>query len=70
MWTIRRFLFATNSQSIDTFKAMLPEAIEGGLTPVMLKEMVYQAVDYLGFGRVYPFLSGGDEHGEIRRPHL
>ena len=25
----------------------LPEALEGGLTPVMVKETVYQAVDHL-----------------------
>ena len=62
----------TGSQSIDAFKAMLPEAMEGGLTPVMLKEMVYQAVDYLGFGRDYPVLNpGNDNHGRSsgkRRP--
>ena len=52
----------TGSQSIDAFKAMLPEAMEGGLTPVMLKEMVYQAVDYLGFGRVYPFLNAVNDY--------
>lgn len=44
------------SQSIDCYKEMLPEALEHGLTPVMVKETVYQAVDYLGYGRVYPFL--------------
>ena len=69
----------TGSQSIDAFKAMLPEAMEGGLTPVMLKEMVYQAVDYLGFGRVSQRAgcgassgkSGNDNHGRSsgkRRP--
>ena len=44
-------------QGLDVYKDMLPEALEEGLTPVMVKEMVYQAVDYLGLGRVVPFLS-------------
>lgn len=37
---------------------LLSRALDSGLTPVMVKEMVYQAVDYLGFGRVLPFLEG------------
>lgn len=44
------------SQSLEEFKQMLPIALENALTPVMVKEIVYQAVDYLGYGRVYPFL--------------
>ena len=43
-------------QGLDLFRAMLPQALEEGLTPVMAKEVVYQAVDYLGLGRVLPFL--------------
>lgn len=49
------------SQSIDYYRELLPEALEHGLTPVMVKEMVYQAVDYLGYGRVYPFLGATNE---------
>lgn len=44
-------------QGLDVYKYILPKALDGGLTPVMVKEMVYQAVDYLGIGRVMPFLS-------------
>lgn len=44
-------------QGLEVYKDMLPKALESGLTPVMVKEMVYQAVDYLGIGRVMPFLS-------------
>lgn len=44
-------------QGLDVYKDMLPAALDGGLTPVMVKEMVYQAVDYLGIGRVMPFLT-------------
>lgn len=43
-------------QGVEVFRMLLPEALEQGLTPVMVKEVVYQAVDYLGFGRVLPFL--------------
>lgn len=35
---------------------MLPAALRMGVTPVEAKEIVYQAVDYLGIGRVFPFL--------------
>lgn len=45
------------SQGIDVYKDMLPRALDGGVAPVMVKEIVYQAVDYLGIGRVMPFLS-------------
>lgn len=43
-------------QGTDAFRVMLPAAMNLGLTPVEIKEIVYQAVDYLGIGRVYPFL--------------
>ena len=41
-------------QGLEVYKEKLPEALEQGVTPVMVKEMVYQAVDYLGLGRVMP----------------
>ena len=40
---------------------MLPVALETGVTPVQVKEVVYQAVAYLGFGRVLPFLKTTNE---------
>ena len=43
-------------QGIDEFRAMLPAALNFGVTPVEVKEIVYQAVAYLGIGRVFPFL--------------
>lgn len=49
------------SQSIDEFKAFLPAALNFGVTPVEAKEVVYQAVAYLGIGRVFPFLMGINE---------
>ena len=43
-------------QGTDMFRQELPCALDAGVTPVMAKEIVYQAVDYLGIGRVFPFL--------------
>jgi 4-carboxymuconolactone decarboxylase len=43
-------------QGIDEFRAMLPAALNFGVTPVEAKDIVYQAVAYLGIGRVFPFL--------------
>ena len=41
---------------VDAYTELLPKAIQAGVTPVMVKECVYQATDYLGYGRVLPFL--------------
>ena len=43
-------------QGVDEFEKLLPAALNFGLTPVEVKETVYQATAYLGIGRVYPFL--------------
>ncbi len=43
-------------QSSDMFRVALPAALHFGVTPVEVKEIVYQAAAYLGIGRVYPFL--------------
>ena len=48
-------------QGIDAFREELPDALNAGVTPVMVKEIVYQAVDYLGIGRVLPFLEAANE---------
>lgn len=53
-------------QGIDEFKAMLPAALNFGVTPVEAKEIVYQAVAYLGIGRVFPFLKATNEVLEAR----
>lgn len=41
----------------EAYKEILPKALENGITPVMVKEIVYQATDYLGYGRMLPFLN-------------
>lgn len=48
-------------QGVDEYITMLPLALESALNPVMVKEIVYQSVDYLGIGRVYPFLIATNE---------
>ena len=48
-------------QGLDIYKDMLDKALDSGLMPVMVKETVYQAVDYLGIGRVMPFLSATND---------
>lgn len=48
-------------QGIDGFRVMLPAAINFGVTPAEAKEVVYQAVAYLGIGRVLPFLNAANE---------
>ncbi len=48
-------------QGLEEFKLALPRALDAGLSPIMVKEIVYQAVDYLGMGRVRPFLDGTNE---------
>ena len=48
-------------QGVDDFRVMLPCALNMGVTPVEVKEIVYQAVAYLGMGRVFPFLKATNE---------
>ncbi len=51
----------TGVQGIDLFREMVPAALNAGVTPVEIREIVYQATAYLGFGRVYPFLKAVSE---------
>ena len=37
-------------QGIDEYRELLPEALDKGVTPVEVKEIVYQATAYLGMG--------------------
>lgn len=43
-------------QGTAMFQEMLPKALDAGLSPIAVKEMVYQSVDYVGMGRMWPFL--------------
>lgn len=42
-------------QGSSLFKTMTKAALRMGLSAIKIREIVYQAVDYLGYGRVYPF---------------
>lgn len=46
---------------VDAFQEMLPVALENSVTPIMVKETIYQAADYLGYGRMLPFLNAANE---------
>lgn len=43
-------------QGTEAYKEMLEKALDGGVDPVEVKEIVYQSADYLGMGRMWPFL--------------
>ena len=49
---------------IDAFKQKLPEILNAGVTPIELKEIIYQATDYLGYARMLPFLIAANEYFE------
>ena len=57
-------------QGLDDFELMVPIAFESGVGAVQVKEIVYQAVAYLGFGRVLPFLKKTNEILEAKNIHL
>ena len=44
----------------EMFRRVLPRALDGDLTPEEARETVYQAADYLGLGRMLPFLDALD----------
>ena len=48
-------------QGVDAYKEYLVKALKHGMSPVTVKEMVYQATDYLGYGRMLPFLQATNE---------
>ena len=39
----------------------MPAALNFGVTPIEIKEIVYQSAAYLGIGRVFPFLNAVNE---------
>lgn len=41
---------------VYAFREMLIKALDDGISPITVKEIVYQATDYLGYGRMLPFL--------------
>lgn len=53
-------------QGADVFRAVLPAALDFGVTPAEIKEMIYQAAAYLGMGRIFSFLNITNEVFEKR----
>jgi len=49
------------SQALGEYKAMLVGALNLGVTPVEIKEIVYQAVPYVGISKVYDFIHATNE---------
>lgn len=43
-------------QGREAYSEILPEALSSGLSPAAVKEIVYQAADYVGYGRMLDFL--------------
>ena len=54
-------------QGMGEFRNMLHAALNTGIDPVTVKEVIYQAAAYLGIGRTYDFLAAAnqimEEHG-------
>ena len=45
------------SQASQAYQEILPDALDCGVSPVEVKEIVYQATDYVGYGKMLPFLN-------------
>ena len=48
-------------QALAEYRAMLGAALTAGVTPVEVKEIVYQAVPYVGLAKVFDFLHATNE---------
>jgi 4-carboxymuconolactone decarboxylase len=44
------------SQALGEYKVMVGAALNAGLTPVVIKEILYQSVPYVGVAKVFDFL--------------
>lgn len=49
------------NQALSEYKEMLGAALNVGVTPVQVKEIVYQAVPYLGIAKVFDFIHATNE---------
>jgi len=49
------------SQALREYRVMIKAALTVGVTPVEIKEIVYQAVPYVGMGKVFDFLHATNE---------
>ncbi len=53
-------------QALGEYRVMLGGALNVGVTPVEVKEIVYQAVPYVGIAKVYDFIHAANEILESR----
>ncbi|HVM70664.1 MAG TPA: carboxymuconolactone decarboxylase family protein [Anaerolineales bacterium] len=58
------------SQALGEYKVMLGGALNVGVTPVEVKEIVYQAVPYVGMAKVFDFIHATNEILESRGVQL
>ena len=49
------------TQSPNEYKIILRESLKDGVSPIKAKEVIYQAVPYLGMAKVYDFLGASNE---------
>lgn len=49
------------AQSSNEFKLVLNKALKNGVSPVEAKEVVYQAIPYVGMAKVYDFILAANE---------
>jgi 4-carboxymuconolactone decarboxylase len=49
------------SQTLSEYKVMLGGALNVGVTPIEVKEIVYQAVPYVGIAKVFDFIHATNE---------
>jgi 4-carboxymuconolactone decarboxylase len=58
------------AQALGEYKVLVGAALNLGVTPVEVKEIVYQAVPYCGIGKVFDFLHATNEILVNRGVHL
>ena len=56
-----KHVWSIGCQGVEAYQEILPSALDNGITPIAAKEIVYQATDYLGYGRMLPFLNSTNE---------
>jgi len=54
------------SQALSEYKVMLDGALNVGVSPIEVKEIVYQAVPYVGIAKVFDFIHAANEILESR----
>lgn len=54
------------SQTLSEYEVMLEGALNVGVTPIEVKEIVYQAVPYVGIAKVFDFINATNEIFESR----